>query len=69
MNDPLPKCPDCNKEVQFIGNETPDGKWVKDWKHHFMCPMCGRMSYQRSNRSFFFLIGTESKAPDEDETE
>lgn len=41
-----PLCPRCSGRSIFTGNEKPDGRWIKRWKHHFLCIAC-RSSFHR----------------------
>jgi len=40
LSEPLPPCPKCAGRAIFTGNEKPDGRWVKTWKHHYLCTSC-----------------------------
>jgi hypothetical protein len=45
---PLPKC--CG-HITFLGNESPDGKWIKQYKAWFKCMGCNRVfSEKRAER-------------------
>jgi transposase-like protein len=48
VSEPLPACPFCGGEVDFLGNESPDGHWVIDWKRWFKCKGCGKQFSQKT---------------------
>jgi len=58
LEDPLPICPSCGGNVIFTGNERPDGRWIKTWKHWFKCLKCGIAFHENSDRGFRVLFST-----------
>jgi len=54
-----PLCPRCSGRSIFTGNEKPDGRWIKRWKHHFLCTVCRISFYRPSEEACDIKVGEE----------
>jgi len=52
-----PLCPRCSGKSIFTGNEKPDGRWIKSWKHHFICTACRSSFYRRAEGACDIRVG------------
>jgi len=65
--DQMPSCPYCGGAVIFSGNESPDGRWITRWKHHFLCTACNRNSFKESDHAFDYIPPVEHVVLEEED--